>query len=316
MASKLEQLAQYTQIVADTGDIERIAQLKPQDATTNPSLILAASQSAQYQALINKTLQQVKRQNIPAHDQLRTLVMQLNVAFGIEILQHIPGYVSTEVDPRLSFNLQGTLDYARRIIALYEAKDISRQRVLIKIAATWEGIKAAEQLEQEGIQCNLTLLFSLIQAVASAEAGATLISPFVGRIYDWYCKHTGQDYSANDDPGVLSVSEIYRYFKAHHYQTIIMGASFRNIGQIEALAGCDKLTISPQLLEELEQASGTLNPRLTADGNNEYVSLPHDEANFRWQLNENTMATEQLAQGIRRFARDIEKLEQTLENLS
>lgn len=316
MASKLEQLAQYTQIVADTGDIERIAQLKPQDATTNPSLILAASQSAQYQALINKTLQQVKRQNIPAHDQLRTLVMQLNVAFGIEILQHIPGYVSTEVDPRLSFNLQGTLDYARRIIALYEAKDISRQRVLIKIAATWEGIKAAEQLEQEGIQCNLTLLFSLIQAVASAEAGATLISPFVGRIYDWYCKHTGQDYSANDDPGVLSVSEIYRYFKAHHYQTIIMGASFRNIGQIEALAGCDKLTISPQLLEELEQASGTLNPRLTADGNNEYVSLPHDEANFRWQLNENTMATEQLAQGIRRFARDIEKLEQTLEKLS
>jgi transaldolase len=305
MTSKLEQLKQFTTVVADTGDVEAIARLKPVDATTNPSLLLKAASLPHYAQLLNAAVSDSNGDTGQACDRFA-------VAVGKEILQVIPGRISTEVDARLSFDTQATLNRARRLIELYDAAGINRDRVLIKIAATWEGICAAQQLEREGIQCNLTLLFSFAQAVACAEAGAFLISPFVGRIYDWYKKAEGHEFTGLDDPGVRSVSRIYQYYKANGYKTVVMGASFRNLGQIEALAGCDRLTISPDLLQQLASDEGILKRQLHAGDSEEGRQLM-SESQFRWALNEDAMATEKLAEGIRLFARDQEKLEALLQ---
>jgi transaldolase len=282
--------------------------LKPVDATTNPSLILKAASTPQYAELIDQALAAVKQ--LPASAQLPAALEAVSVAFGSEILKHIPGVISTEVDARYSFDIAATLAQARRVIAQYRALGISRDRVLVKIASTWEGICAARLLEQEGIRCNLTLLFSFIQAQAAAEANATLISPFVGRILDWYAAKTGETYTSETDPGVCSVKAIYEYYKAVGHDTIVMGASFRNTGEIRALAGCDKLTIGPALLDALAKESEPLTAQLTAEN---IVPRPRlaelTEANFRWQLNQDPMATEKLAEGIRLFAADLEKLE-------
>ena len=304
MTSKLEQLKQFTTVVADTGDVEAISRLKPVDATTNPSLLLKAASLPHYAALLDAAVSNCNGDIGLACDRFA-------VAVGKEILQVIPGRISTEVDARLSFDTQATLRRAERLIDLYEQSGIARDRVLIKIAATWEGIRAAEKLEQAGTQCNLTLLFSFAQAVACAEAGAFLISPFVGRIYDWHKKAEGRDFSGAEDPGVQSVARIYRYYKAKGYQTVVMGASFRNLGQIEALAGCDRLTISPELLQQLANDQGELKRQLQADGSKQ-PRQTLDESQFRWALNEDAMATEKLAEGIRLFARDQEKLEALL----
>jgi transaldolase len=306
--NKLEQLKSMTTVVADTGDIETIKQFAPQDATTNPSLIYKAAQMPQYQHLIDDALRWAKAQG---GDVLKAAMLKLAVNFGREILQLIPGRVSTEVDARLSFDTQATIDQARELIALYEAECISRERILIKIASTWEGIKAAEQLEQEGIHCNLTLMFQFIQAVACAQAKVTLISPFVGRIYDWYKKHNARDYTPAEDPGVLSVAKIYQYYHHFDYPTIVMGASFRSAGQIEQLAGCDYLTISPSLLSELQQDDGVLVQQLSEQAAKalQLNNITADEQTFRWEMNQDAMATEKLAEGIRAFAADIEKLE-------
>ena len=304
MTSKLEQLKQFTTVVADTGDVEAISRLKPVDATTNPSLLLKAASLPHYAALLDAAVSNCNGDIGLACDRFA-------VAVGKEILQVIPGRISTEVDARLSFDTQATLRRAERLIDLYEQSGIARDRVLIKIAATWEGIRAAEKLEQAGTQCNLTLLFSFAQAVACAEAGAFLISPFVGRIYDWHKKAEGRDFSGAEDPGVQSVARIYRYYKANGYQTVVMGASFRNLGQIEALAGCDRLTISPELLQQLANDQGELKRQLQADASKQ-PRQTLDESQFRWALNEDAMATEKLAEGIRLFARDQEKLEALL----
>ena len=304
MTSKLEQLKQFTTVVADTGDVEAISRLKPVDATTNPSLLLKAASLPHYAALLDAAVSNCNGDIGLACDRFA-------VAVGKEILQVIPGRISTEVDARLSFDTQATLRRAERLIDLYEQSGIARDRVLIKIAATWEGIRAAEKLEQAGTQCNLTLLFSFAQAVACAEAGAFLISPFVGRIYDWHKKAEGRDFSGAEDPGVQSVARIYRYYKANGYQTVVMGASFRNLGQIEALAGCDRLTISPDLLNQLASDQGQLDRQLQAGDSHEPRQIL-DEAQFRWAHNEDAMATEKLAEGIRLFARDQEKLETLL----
>lgn len=308
MTSKLEQLKQFTTVVADTGDIDAIARLQPVDATTNPSLLLKAAALPRYAEHLKSAMSRCLGDVGLACDLFA-------VAVGEEILKLIPGRISTEVDARLSFDSQAMIQRAERLIGLYEQAGIGRERVLIKIAATWEGIRAAEQLEKAGIQTNLTLLFSFTQAVACAEAGVFLISPFVGRIYDWYKKHEGRDYKGAEDPGVQSVSRIYDYYKAHGYETVVMGASFRNVGQIEALAGCDRLTISPELLGQLSEASGTLERRL-APGRGSEPRISLDEASFRWGLNEDAMATEKLAEGIRQFARDQEKLEALLKALA
>ena len=304
MTSKLEQLKQFTTVVADTGDVEAISRLKPVDATTNPSLLLKAASLPHYAALLDAAVSNCNGDIGLACDRFA-------VAVGKEILQVIPGRISTEVDARLSFDTQATLRRAERLIDLYEQSGVARDRVLIKIAATWEGIRAAEKLEQAGTQCNLTLLFSFAQAVACAEAGAFLISPFVGRIYDWHKKAEGRDFSGAEDPGVQSVARIYRYYKANGYQTVVMGASFRNLGQIEALAGCDRLTISPELLQQLANDQGELKRQLQADASKQ-PRQTLDESQFRWALNEDAMATEKLAEGIRLFARDQEKLEALL----
>ena len=304
MTSKLDQLKQFTTVVADTGDVEAITRLQPVDATTNPSLLLKAASLPHYSQLLEAAVSGCDGDIGLACDRFA-------VAVGKEILQVIPGRISTEVDARLSFDTQATLQRAQRLIELYEQSGIARERVLIKIAATWEGIRAAELLEQAGIQCNLTLLFSFAQAVACAEAGAFLISPFVGRIYDWYKKAENRDFNGAEDPGVQSVARIYRYYKAHGYQTVVMGASFRNLGQIEALAGCDRLTISPDLLQRLANDLGELARQLQAGANPE-PPQSLDEAQFRWAHNEDAMATEKLAEGIRLFARDQEKLETLL----
>ncbi|WXL27634.1 transaldolase [Ectopseudomonas mendocina] len=308
MTSKLEQLKQFTTVVADTGDLDAISRLKPVDATTNPSLLLKAAALPGYSSLLQKSIQSARGDLGLASD-------HFGVAVGSEILKVIPGRISTEVDARLSFDTQATLRRAERLIGLYEAAGIGRERVLIKIASTWEGIQAAEQLEKAGIQCNLTLLFAFAQAQACADAGVFLISPFVGRIYDWYKKVEGRDYTAEEDPGVQSVTRIYNYYKAHSYQTVVMGASFRNIGQIEQLAGCDRLTISPELLQQLaddqQPLSRKLNPGHTAEGKQTLT-----EAQFRWGMNEDAMATEKLAEGIRLFTRDQEKLEKLLASLA
>jgi transaldolase len=308
MTSKLEQLKQFTTVVADTGDIDAIARLKPVDATTNPSLLLKAAAMPRYADDLANAMKQ-------CHGDIGLACDLFAVAVGKQILELIPGRISTEVDARLSFDTQAMVQRGERLIGLYEQAGISRERVLIKIASTWEGIRAAEQLEKAGIQTNLTLLFSFTQAVACAEAGVFLISPFVGRIYDWYKKHEGRDYQGAEDPGVQSVSRIYDYYKTHDYKTVVMGASFRNVGQIEALAGCDRLTISPELLGELAEASGTLERKLQA-GRESEARISLDEKSFRWGLNEDAMATEKLAEGIRQFARDQEKLEALLAKLA
>jgi transaldolase len=306
--NKLEQLKTMTSVVADTGDIEAIKLFTPEDATTNPSLIYKAAQLPQYQSLIKQSVEWAQAEN---GNLLTDSLDMISVKIGLEILKTVPGYVSTEVDARLSFDTAATVEKARKLISLYEDAGISRDRILIKIASTWEGIQAAKVLEQEGITCNLTLLFSFAQAVACAQANAKLISPFVGRILDWYKKAEGKDsYAAMEDPGVVSVSRIYRYYKAHGYNTIVMGASFRNTGEIEALAGCDKLTISPALLADLEKDNDQLEQQL----NTEQVSIDQkwdqlSETEFRWHMNEDPMATEKLAEGIRNFAADLVSLE-------
>jgi transaldolase len=304
MTSKLDQLKQFTTVVADTGDLDAIARLKPVDATTNPSLLLKAAAMPGYSELLKNAVTAGKGELGLACD-------HFGVAVGGEILKIIPGRISTEVDARLSFDTQATLNRAERLIGLYEKAGISRERVLIKIASTWEGIRAAEQLEKAGIQCNLTLLFTFAQAQACADAGVFLISPFVGRIYDWYKKAEGRDFFGAEDPGVQSVTRIYNYYKANAYQTVVMGASFRNIGQIEQLAGCDRLTISPELLQQLADDQQPL-ARLLSPGQAAETKQSLSESQFRWAMNEDAMGTEKLAEGIRLFAHDQEKLENLL----
>ena len=303
MCNYLEALREHTTIVADTGDFESIRKYTPRDATTNPSLILKAAQMEEYSELVNKVTYEAKN--------IDDALDKLAVFFGLEILKIVPGRVSTEVDARLSFDETATLKKARSLIARYEKNGINRERILIKIASTWEGIRAAEELEKEGIHCNLTLLFSFAQAIACAEAKVRLISPFVGRIMDWHKAKTGQEFSPTDDPGVQSVTRIYNYYKKYDYATEVMGASFRNIGEITELAGCDLLTISPKLLDQLQETRGEIQRKLsrssTVASSDERVTL--NESAFRWELNEDACATEKLSEGIRRFAADTEKLE-------
>ncbi|SDZ96336.1 transaldolase [Alkalimonas amylolytica] len=313
MSTLLDQLKAVTTVVADTGDLDSIAQFKPVDATTNPSLLLNASQQVSSQSMLDNAIQYAKVKAQNSQDQLQLACDKFAVDIGTAISKLVPGRVSTEVDARLSFDTQATIDKARQLIALYQENGVGPERVLIKIASTWEGIQAARVLEQEGIQCNLTLLFHKAQAIACAEAGVFLISPFVGRILDWYKAATGKDYTAETDPGVLSVRDIYHYFKAHGYATIVMGASFRNTGEVLALAGCDRLTISPALLQELAQQQGELTVYLQDHGASSPQPSPMTEAAFRWALNEDAMATEKLAEGIRKFAADQCKLEQLLQ---
>jgi transaldolase len=309
--SALEQLKTMTDVVADTGDIEAIKLYQPLDATTNPSLLYKAAQMPQYNDLFQQAVAYGKSKSQDVDQQVDITMDQLSVLIGCEILNIVPGKVSTEVDARLSFNTQASIDKARQLIALYADQNIDKDRILIKLASTWEGIKAAEILEKEGIQCNLTLLFSLTQAIACADAGAFLISPFVGRILDWYKKETGNtSYEADQDPGVISVSEIYDYYKQHGINTVVMGASFRNSDEILALAGCDRLTISPDLLSELQNNKDLITRRLSPDNISTKINkINLSEADFRYQLNDNAMATEKLAEGIRNFTKDQNKLE-------
>ena len=316
MSSQLDRLKEFTTVVADTGDFASMQEYQPQDATTNPSLILQAASKAEYQSIVQSAIDEFKGSELGGNELIEAIMDRVLILFGLEILKIVPGRVSTEVDARLSFDTEGTISKAKQLIAAYEAEGISKDRILIKIASTWEGIKAAEELEKEGIHCNLTLLFAFAQAVACAEAGVQLISPFVGRIYDWYKKETGEEYSGNNDPGVLSVSKIFNYYKKHGYQTEVMGASFRNVGQITSLAGCDLLTISPGLLQELQDSTEPLQEKLNADApicDLEKISL--DEKAFRFAFNEDAMATEKTAQGIRAFSADIEKLEKLIASM-
>jgi len=309
----LESLKQYTTVVADTGDIEAIRQHRPQDATTNPSLLYHAAQMPAYRHLVDEATE-IASDLGGSHEQMaEALIDNLFVLFGIEILKVVPGRVSTEVAASLSFDTPGTIAKARKLISLYERKGVSRQRILIKIASTWEGIQAANELEGEGIHCNLTLLFSFAQAAACAEAGVTLISPFVGRIYDWYKKENGgKEIAPDQDPGVASVTRIYNYYKKYGYKTQVMGASFRNINQIVRLAGCDLLTISPDLLYQLEKTDGVMERRLDPGRANESkdVQLRLSEKAFRWMHNEDAMATDKLSEGIRKFNADAQKLQE------
>lgn len=311
MISKLDQLKAMTVVVADTGDMDAIAAYRPTDCTTNPTLILKAAEMQVYAPLVEEAVIWAGNQGGGLEARVIAACDRLAVNFGTELTKRVPGRVSTEVDADLSFDTAKTVAKARAIIADYAARGVSRERILIKIASTWEGIRAAEILQKEGIDCNLTLLFAPVQAAAAAEAGAFLISPFVGRILDWYKKSTGQDYAAETDPGVLSVRAIYAYYKAHGHSTVVMGASFRNIGEIEALAGCDRLTIAPALLDQLAKDNGTLvrvlAPEAAAHGEKP-VRIATDEASFRWQLNQDAMATEKLAEGIRLFAADLARL--------
>ena len=312
MPSQLESLRQQSLVVADTGDIEAVARWKPQDATTNPSLLLTSAQDPRFRHVVDAAIKEARGDTTAAMD-------GLFVHFGREILKHVAGRVSTEVDARLSFDLDGSLARARRLIALYERHGVAREKVLIKLAATWEGIRAAEKLEREGIHCNMTLLFSFAQAVACADAGVTLISPFVGRIYDWYrAQRKVDDIPVDDDPGVASVARIYNYYKKFGYQTQVMGASFRKTEQILALAGCDLLTIAPDLLDKLSKAPGEI-PRKLSPEAAKTQSIPRiemDEKTFRWMHNEDAMATDKLADGIRRFDADARKLEKLMISLA
>ncbi|MFN6131572.1 MAG: transaldolase [Synechococcaceae cyanobacterium] len=317
MANLLDQLASMTVVVADTGDIEAIRQFTPRDATTNPSLILAAAQIPTYQELIDRSLRESRQLLGPeasAEDVVAEALDEISVTFGKEILRIVPGRVSTEVDARLSYNTEATIAKARKIIALYNQAGVNNSRVLIKIASTWEGIRAAEQLEREGIHCNLTLLFGFAQAVACAEAGATLISPFVGRILDWHKKHSGRDhYPGPEDPGVISVTKIFNYFKTYGYKTEVMGASFRNIDEIIELAGCDLLTISPALMEQLRGTEAALERRLDASSPAETSAQIHvDEPTFNTMMAADSMATDKLSEGIQGFCKAIETLEAQL----
>lgn len=313
--TQLDQLKQFTTVVADTGDFEAMKAYKPQDATTNPSLILQASQKAEYQSLVDQAIAEHKGGSLSGAAKVEAIMDRILILFGLEILKIVPGRVSTEVDARLSFDTQGNVDKARHLIGMYEKAGIGRERVLIKIASTWEGIKAAEILQKEGINCNLTLLFSLAQAVACAEGGIKLISPFVGRILDWYKKNTGKEYGAAEDPGVVSVTQIYNYYKHFGYNTEVMGASFRNKGEITELAGCDLLTISPGLLAELQASEEPLVKKLDAAAakSHKIERIGGDEKTFRWLFNEDAMATEKTAEGIRNFGKDIVKLEKLIE---
>ncbi|MFO0162863.1 MAG: transaldolase [Microcystis sp.] len=313
----LEQLRQFTVVVADTGDIQAIEAFTPQDTTTNPSLITAAAQMPQYQPIVDQTLQAARKElgeQATPEDVAKLAFDRLAIGFGLQILQIVPGRVSTEVDARLSYDTQATIDKARYLISQYEQAGISRERVLIKIASTWEGIKAAEVLEKEGIHCNLTLLFGFHQAIACAEAGVTLISPFVGRILDWYKKETGKDYVGAEDPGVQSVTQIYNYYKKFGYKTEVMGASFRNIGEICELAGCDLLTISPKLLEQLQETEADLPRKLDPDqaATLDIVKIAMDQATFEKMHAEDAMASEKLTEGIQGFTKALELLEQLL----
>ena len=313
MQNQLDQLKNMTKVVADTGDIEAIRRYQPVDATTNPSLILKAAQLPAYKKLVDEAITFGRNHSTERTASARYACDWLTVGIGKEIQQVVPGFVSTEVDARLSFNTDATIQKARQLIDLYKEQGADSERVLIKIASTWEGIRAAEVLEKEGFRCNLTLLFSFAQAQACAEAGAYLISPFVGRILDWYKKAEGRDFAASEDPGVQSVTRIYNYFKQHDYKTVVMGASFRNTGEITELAGCDCLTIGPDLLDQLESSEQLLEQKLFADSpacSDEKVVL--DEAAFRWAMNDDAMATEKLAEGIRKFAADQIKLEMQL----
>ena len=309
--NQLDQLKQHTVVVADTGDFESMRAYKPQDATTNPSLILAASQKPEYRTIVDKAISEFKNSSLSGAGKVDAILDRLVILFGLEILKIVPGRVSTEVDARLSFDTQANIDKARQLISAYEKEGISRERVLIKIASTWEGIKAAEVLQKEGINCNLTLLFSLAQAVVCAEGGIKLISPFVGRILDWHKKSTGKDFAPTEDPGVQSVTQIYNYYKHFGYKTEVMGASFRNKGEITELCGCDLLTISPGLLGELQASEEPITPKLNAANaaSLKIERIAGDEKTFRWLFNEDAMATEKTAEGIRNFAKDIVKLE-------
>src|SRR4051812_24833693 len=309
--NQLEQLKKFTKVVADTADFESIKQFKPEDATTNPSLVYAATQKQQYAHLIEEVLADRKKSGLSGHEQIEDICDHLLVQFGCDILEIVPGRVSTETDARLSFDVEGSINKARRLIQLYEEHKIPRERVLIKIASTWEGLNAAEQLQKEGIRCNLTLLFSLPQAVRAAEAKVQLISPFVGRIYDWYKKENKRDYTGPEDPGVQSVQEIYTYYKKFGYTTEVMGASFRNVGQIRELAGCDCLTISPELMKELAESTEPMQRKLDPEKakSAKVERLELDEKKFKYLLNDNAMAYEKTGEGIRKFAADIVKLE-------
>ncbi|KGK00418.1 transaldolase [Thalassotalea sp. ND16A] len=316
MTSQLSQLKAMTTVVADTGDVGAIGQYQPIDATTNPSLLLKATSIDSYQPLLAEAVRWAKQQSDNAEQQILDAGDKLSVLIGLEILKVIPGRISTEVDSRLSFDITSTVAKAEKLIALYNDAGISNDRILIKMASTWEGIRAAEILEAKGINCNLTLLFSFSQAQACAEAGVFLISPFVGRILDWYKKSSGKDsYPADEDPGVVSVTSIYNYYKKFDYKTIVMGASFRNKEEILALAGCDRLTISPQLLAELEQSSESVSQKLVKGEVTTARPTPLTEQAFRWQMNEDAMATEKLAEGIRGFTADQIKLEEKLASL-
>jgi len=318
MTNKLDQLKAMTTVVADTGDLDAIARWRPQDAITNPSLLLKAATSEAYRPMLDKAVEIAIRHGGSSADQLALATDMLAVLAGKEILGLIPGVVSTEVDARLSFDTAATIQKARALVELYDQQGVDTSRVLIKIASTWEGIRAAEELEKEGIRCNLTLLFSFVQAVACAQAGAHLISPFVGRILDWHLANSGKaGFAPEDDPGVQSVTRIYNYYKAHGFNTVVMGASFRNTGEIEMLAGCDRLTISPALLKELQDDQGTLVRRLSPESAQVSEKTGWvDEKLFRWESNEDAMATDKLAEGIRRFAADQIELEHQVRQLA
>lgn len=309
--TQLDQLKQFTVVVADTGDFATLKEFTPRDATTNPSLILKAAQMPAYKHLLEKAIADGKKANLSGEKLIKSIVDDLLILFGVEILKIVPGRVSTETDANLSFDTEALIAKGRRFISLYDKQGIKRERILVKVATTWEGIRAAEVLQKEGINCNLTLLFSLVQAVACAEAGAKLVSPFVGRILDWYKKSTGKDYAPAEDPGVVSVKEIYAYYKKFGHATEVMGASFRNVGEIIELAGCDLLTISPQLLGELKKSTAPVERKLSPEiaKQSTIERVPTDEKSFRWLLNENAMATEKLSEGIRQFAADTVKLE-------
>ena len=309
--NQLEQLKKLTKVVADTGDFESIKDFKPQDATTNPSLIYAATQKPLYVHLLDEVIADRKKSGLSGAAQIEDIIEHLLVKFGCEMLKIVPGRVSTETDARYSFDFEGSVQKARQLIKLYAERGIGRERVLIKIASTWEGVNAAEQLQKEGIKCNLTLMFSLPQAVCCAEAKVQLISPFVGRIYDWYKKENKRDYSGPEDPGVQSVAEIFTYYKKFGIPTEVMGASFRNIGQIRELAGCDCLTISPELMKELSESAEPLERKLDPEKakSAKIEKLELDEKKFRWMLNDNAMAYEKTGEGIRKFAADMVKLE-------
>ncbi|RDE70714.1 transaldolase [Aggregatibacter segnis] len=313
MTNQLDSLRELTVVVADTGDIDAIRQYKPEDATTNPSLILSAATLPQYAALIDEAIAYGKQQSQDKAQQLVDAEDKLAVNIGLEILKLVPGRVSTEVDARLSYDTEATVAKARKLIALYEAAGINKNRILIKIASTWQGIRAAEILEKEGINCNLTLLFSEAQARACAEAGVYLISPFVGRILDWYKANTDKkEYAPAEDPGVISVTKIYNYYKQYGYKTVVMGASFRNVGEIIELAGCDRLTIAPPLLKTLHETPNAVVRKLAFQGEVQAKPQPLTEAEFYWQHNSDAMAVEKLAEGIRKFAVDQGKLEEML----